>query len=227
VLVAYRIPELRIADHFRWNDALYRQGRTTVYVVSDRRCPGPGYARWIVFPEADLPLRNGRRVFSLTATKNRGIDAALADGCQVLVVTDIDMAFPDPTWHRMTGCRRGEAIVPVYVLAPAFDSRVTCTAAAEDPGCEGTVAMTAADWRRVRFDERCIGYGADDGILHKAIARAGIRHDRQFRVYHIAHTPVAADSRVPGHGRGDCWNRADGFNPDNFAENRRLYDAHR
>jgi hypothetical protein len=89
----------------------------------------------------------------------------------------------------------------------------------DDPGCTGTVALTASAWQRCTYNEQCRGYGAEDGILLRAIRRAGIQISRAHQVAHVAHTPEDDQQNIPGHGRPACWNR-ETINPDRFKENR-------
>ena len=222
VFVSYlKVPEERLQDHFRWNKAAYEShgDRLRVYVVSDVEHDLPSYARVCVFPIDQLPLIRGQRKFSLTKTKNFGNDAAIADGADVVICTDVDIAFEPNQIGIIADVTDKIANIPVYRLAPSYEKRVTGNL---DHGCTGTVAMTAANWQRIRFDERCVGYGADDGILLRDIQAAGLTVDRHVIVSHIAH--VQGDlGRNPGSGASTCWGRSDGFNFDNFRENRKLH----
>lgn len=221
VFVSYlKVPEQRLQDHFRWNASLYESygDRLRVYVVSDVEHDLPPYAETVVFPIERLPVI-GRRRFSLTMTKNFGNDAALADGAEVVICTDVDIAFWPDSFDTMTRVADDCAAIPVYRMAPSYEQR---DQGGLDHGCTGTIAMTAANWKRLRFDERCVGYGADDGIMLRDICRAGLTVLRSTVVSHIAH--VQGDGkRTPGSGAATCWGRDDGFNFDNFHENRKLH----
>jgi hypothetical protein len=109
-------------------------------------------------------------------------------------------------------------------MVQTFESR--CLEAIEpkrlDKGMTSTVAMRAADWRRVCYDETYVGYGGEDGKLVRDIHSLGIEVDRSHVMHHVAHDPNAPQVNEPGHGRADCWGRDTGFNPDMFAVNRNL-----
>lgn len=223
VFVAYlKVPEQRLRDHFHWNDALYRQSRATVYVVTDREHDGlPDYAVQVLYPLEDLPVVDGKPRFSLTKTKNRGIEQAVEEGADFIVVTDVDMVYSAECWQWMLAMRPGEAAVPVYVMAQSYPSRESDADKRLDHGAAGTVAMLADHWREVRYNESLIGYGADDGVLRRDLRKARIRERRDKVIYHIAHDSAAEQKNVPGKGRGDCYGRDDGFNFDNFEANRK------
>lgn len=236
VFVHYAIPERRLREHFEWNDELYRAAGASVYVVADTTYSSTKslpYVKTVVVPESRLPKRRRKRVFSLALTKNEGIKAALRDGCDVVIVTDTDVAFSDVTLFRMASVTEDEAIVPVYLMARSYGDRAESDQ--PDVGMTGTIAMTSRNWRQIRFNETCVGYGAEDGKVHEAIRQRGIVvvrdeplwrqgewHRKPHYVWHIAHDPSKHLMRQPGHGSADCWNRDIGFNPDNFVANRRL-----
>lgn len=227
VFVSYRIPTARLHDHFRWNGRIYEAygDQLRVYVVSDVEHELADYAETVVFPESALPVMGGQVRFSLCKTKNAGIAKAIQDGTNVIVSTDVDVAFDWGSLALTSAIGRvpadSAAVVPVYRMAPSYEER---TAGRLDHGCTGTVGMTANNWRRIKYDERCIGYGADDGILLRDIELAGLKVIRDCEVAHIAH--VQGDgSRTPGSGSDTCWGRADGFNFDNFHRNRQLHQA--
>lgn len=222
VFVSYlKVPEQRLQDHFAWNDSAYRSfgDRLRVYVVSDVPHDLPPYAKCLVFPIDRLPLIDGQRRFSLTMTKNFGIAKAARNGADAIVCTDVDIAFDRPTLQALFAVDDSTAAIPLYRMVPSAQEKGQ---GHYDKGCTGTVSMTASNWQRVSYDERCVGYGADDGILLRDIERAGIKILRNQVVYHVAH--VAGDGqRNPGSGSETCWGRDDGFNFDNFEHNRRLH----
>jgi len=211
----YRIPEQRLADHFQWNDELYRKHGARVFVVTDRQYDVPAYARCLVYPE-EMPT------FALSKTSNYGIRYAIDCGFSVIIKTDSDMVYPAESFAEMVATEEGEAVIPVYRMASNYTERETKYVAA--PKATGTIAMVGADWKRARFHESCRGYGCDDGILRKDIARAGILERRSNVIYHIAHvpdTPQQEFNKVTP--RVDHWNRDTGFNPENFAGNRTFH----
>lgn len=218
VFVHYRLPADRFLDHFRWNQAVY--GGVCPIVVLDHDRQGKLNAGMPMFTlEAVEPMPT----FSLSRTKNQGIRFALScmrnsQPClDRIAVTDADVAW---TPEAIEACRRvqaGKAIVPVYRMAIDYATREANST--PDMGMGGTVCMTAADWRRVCYDETYEGYGGEDGKLRRDMALLGIREERSTHVYHIAHDPACPQVNVPGHGRADCWNR-DTINPDNFSVNR-------
>jgi hypothetical protein len=226
VFVSYlKVPEQRLQDHFRWNHTLYESlgDRLRVYVVSDTDHTLPSYASCVIYPMDQLPMIEGRRRFCLTRTKNRGLDAAIEDEADVIVCTDVDIAFPPEAFARLVRVDETRAAVPVYRMAPSYEQRHTGKL---DHGCTGTVVMTAERWKTVRYDEECVEYGADDGILLRDIERAGLTVKRDVIVAHIAHAPGDGD-RTPGRGAATCWGRESGFNRDNFKENRKLHSSPR
>lgn len=104
----------------------------------------------------------------------------------------------------------------------ASDYEHRATVYVDAPRATGTIAMRAAGWRTVRYDERCEGYGAADAIILRAIERAGVQIvDWQRVVYHVAHQPGTPQKEFAG--RQDHWGRGAGFNPENFAANRRYF----
>lgn len=217
-----KVPEERLQDHFHWNQEAYEQfgDRLRVYVVSDINHTLPAYAENIVYPLDRLPMIEGQRRFSLTQTKNFGITKAMKNGADIVICTDVDIAFEPDTLQLMFTLSDAVASIPLYRMAPSFEQRKKGHI---DQGCTGTVGLTAANWRRVRYEERCVGYGADDGILLRDIQRAGIHIARDHEVTHIAHVPGDGE-RHPGNGASTCWGRDDGFNFDNFRENRKLHN---
>lgn len=217
VFVSYRVPKHRLADHFRWNDEHYRRIGARVFVVTDRDYPVSEYARCLVYPEE-------MQTFSLALTKNFGIRHAVAEGFNNVVSTDVDMVFDGDVLDRLVAVGEGEAIVPIYHMASGYECRETDWV--EAPAATGTVAMVAADWHRAHYQEACVGYGCDDGILLRQIEREGIAVTRDRTVNHIAHQPGTPqkefDRQTP---RVDHWGRAEGFNPEAFASNRPLDKA--
>ncbi len=210
------VPDERLADHWRWNDAAYRAEGVRVYVVADRPHAAPDYAEVLTYPKR-------LHVFNLAATKNYGIRTAIErDGRSPVVATDVDIAFPPDVLADLVRVGVRAAAVPLYRMASSYETRDIEWVDA--PRATGTVAMDALDWWRVHYHEGCEGYGCDDGILLEAIARDGIRIDRSGHVDHIAHaagTPQREfDRKTP---RIDHWGRAEGFNPENFRRNRRLH----
>jgi hypothetical protein len=220
VFVSYlKVPEQRLLEHFRWNGAIYERHGVKVWVVSDVQHDLPPYAECLVFHPSSLPIVKGKRRFSLTRTKNFGNNKAINNGADVVVCTDVDIAFPENRFEMLTTVNDETANIPVYRMAPSFDR---IEDGHLDHGCTGTVVMTAGNWLRLPFDERCVGYGADDGILLRAIQRAPLEVNRDVIVSHIAHVP-GDGTRNPGSGSSTCWGRADGFNFDNFEANRKFH----
>ena len=222
VFVHYRLPEKRLRDHFRWNEKFYQDAK--VYVVAERVLKVPEYAECVVLQEDQLPKRNGKPIFSLSATKNIGIAQALVDRRGFRATTDTDVAWTQDAWAAaVLSCDEKTAVVPVYRMAQTYETRLQVSH--PDHGCGGTVVMTADNWRRVAYDERYIGYGGEDGKLRRDAAAIGIAEYRNCDVFHIAHDSTQPQANVPGAGRGDCWNRDSGFNPDNWKVNRGLINA--
>jgi hypothetical protein len=222
VFVSYKIPLTRLYDHYYWNMRradYYNSTTTLVFPVLAEQVAVPDGSHAVEVAEEELPLCGGKRIFSLSLTKNRGIETALRAGCDPIIVTDVDCTWPQETWSRMIRVDDNRAVVPVYLMADSFESREQATH--EDHGMTGTIAMRARWWQRCRYDERCFGYGAEDGVMMRAIREYGRLVNRNCHVWHIAHDQAAPQVNVPGKGRSDCWNR-DTINPDNFEYNKQF-----
>ncbi|MFA5054406.1 MAG: SPASM domain-containing protein [Parcubacteria group bacterium] len=233
------IPLQRLADHFAWNDNFYRESRCRVIVVTAEQHDVPAYAECVIFPKEQLPTRNGKPVFSLSRTKNAGIAAAVKAGFDPIIVTDPDIAYTAKAWQRCLDVATNEAAVPVYWMASSFANRnerchirstktniahfSQCSKSHEDLGATGMVAMCRENWERIRYDDRCCGYGAEDGFLLQEIRRAKLRELRDTVIYHIAHVPgmPQANFTIKGFERQDSWDMA--FNPINFTGNHRAH----
>lgn len=217
VVVAYQIPDSRKADFLSWNLDLFGALNAMPFVV----CESDSLPCYVKCDDDSARPANadGVRMFSLSATKNLGIRAALKAGCDRIVTTDIDVAFTKQALMMAAAVGNKSAVVPMYRMAIDFETREEF--ALPDKGMAGTIALTAANWRKLEYDERYIGYGGEDGKMRKDIASVGIREVRTCHVYHIAHDPTAPQVNVPGAGRNDCWNR-DTINPDNWEANRHL-----
>ncbi len=234
VFVAYGcVPQHRVDDHFRWNRSVYDDESVCVYMVTDTMHALDVTVNQCLMPQCDLPKLDGKHVFSLSSTKNFGIQCAINNDTDVVIATDVDIAFSPAAFDIMREVEPDQAIMPVYHLCRDFQSRHAERPRRVDYGMTGTTAMVAEHWSDIQYDERCVGYGAEDGILLRDIQRAGItvippnrKHPIAPVVWHVDHTDEA-DTNVPGSGRSDCWGRADGFNPDNFAANRKLHDWRR
>ena len=224
------VPESRLREHFQWNAQIYvaiaKQtlgDRFLVYVVTDRLLPMPTFAECVVIPVEDMPVVDGKSRFSLAMAKNTGIEHAVRDGLDVVISTDVDIGFNWKSFCLSIGVNHDIATIPQYHMLPSWvhdgETRI-------DTGCTGTVSMTAYNWRRIRYNEKCVGYGAEDGILLREIERHGIRVNRDCIVSHVAHVP-GDGARTPGSGSGTCWGRESGFNFDNFAANRKHHEKGR
>jgi hypothetical protein len=223
VFVAYRkVPAERLQEHFVWNGHLYQQAKARVYVVTESYTSLPEYAQCVLVPESELPRLRGKPVFSLCKTKNAGIGKALADGAEVLVCMDVDTALTPSVWEHLLSVDPHEAKVPMIAMVPRSLER---RRAKVDRGVTNTIAMTALNWGRVQYDEECVGYGADDGIIVTDIRKAGLMVDRSGEAWHVDHPGEANAQNIPGRGRGGCYGRNEGFNPDNFRANRTIHNA--
>jgi hypothetical protein len=238
VFPSYRIPIQRLVDHFKWNDAIYRSAGASVYVVTEElaeihgRPEGamdfpaavmdlPEYVKLLPFPESCLPVVDGKPAFSITKTKNHGIGGAIADGCELIICTDVDVTLDAESWAAAMRVTDYSAAVPLYHMADNFPDRKEKYIAA--PNATGTVTMTANNWRHIQYNEEMVGYGCDDGAILFAMGQhgAGLAIDRTGIAYHIAHVEGSIQSEF--HGRTDQWNRSDGFNFDNFAGNGKIH----
>lgn len=219
VVVHYhKVPMKRLTDHFKWNGTIYKNFNACVYVVTEKEKEVPHYARCIIVPLEKLPKRDGKPIFSLSLTKNQGIRTAIEDGCSPIIATDIDLAFSEEAFLACAHAKIGMGAAPVYLMAKTYEQR-----SENDPkdfGMTGTISLSLDDWRRLPYNENFVGYGGEDGELMRRIAAAGIRMNRQITVWHIAHDPKAPQKNIPGKGREDCWGRKDGFNPENYTQNR-------
>jgi len=213
VIVSYRIAENRLADFFEWNDATFRADDVLVYVVTDREYDVPDYAQCVIFPESKLPKENGKPIFSLSKTKNRGLRTAVEDGADIVVCSDIDIWFPPYVWQRIRETPAGHAFIPVYLMAKTWENRRNDSH--QDFGATGTIIMRADHWRQIHYDPRYFGYGAEDGKILADIKQAGLQIDRHLPVYHIAHERGTDQHNFKG--RTDYHNKD--FNPLRFKEN--------
>lgn len=217
VFVHYDLPYQRAVDHCKWNAIVYGDAQVIAIVrdgIVSPPYPKPGLRNWIPYPHK-------METFSLSATKNFGIEIAIRIGYDRIAATDADIAWTPEAIEACQNVGDKEAIVPIYRMAQTFETRHEVSH--PDHGCGGTVCMTAENWKRAMYDERYVGYGGEDGRLRRDIAKLGIEERRETIVYHIAHDPTVSQVNVPGAGRADCWNR-DTINPDNWAANRKLID---
>ena len=211
---AYRMPAHRVADFCRWNDAVFRAAGVRVVLVVEADYPGlPEYVMQLRFT-APLPVYSPARV------RNAGISVCLACGGDPVITADVDIEIPAPALAAMLAVRPGQCSMPMYRMAASFEARHTHFVPA--PYATGAVSMRAADWRRpLHYDERCEGYGVEDGLFVQDLKLAGVQIvDRDQPVYHVAHAPGTC--QVEFRGRADHWNRASGFNPENFRANERF-----
>lgn len=217
VFVSYRIPENRLHDFFSWNGPRFEREGVSVYVVTDKEYDVPFYAKCIVYPESKLPIREGKRTFSLAKTKNAGLAAAVAGGHDLIICSDVDIYFDDDCWKQLTTTPPDVASVPYYMMSKSWENRTTDTH--QDAGATGTIAMRAEHWRAMHYDPRFIGYGAEDGKIMEDIQRAGIRIRRASKVWHIAHE---RDTPQTNFGERTDYHNPD-FNPWLLEENWRKY----
>jgi hypothetical protein len=219
VFVSYlKVPTKRLKDHFRWNGDIYRKYSAKVYVVAEKHRKLPKYARTVVYQVENLPVVDGKPRFNLCATKNAGIDKALEDGADVVLVIDVDHAFSESCFASMVSVADAAAVIPVYRMVDQQRAKETSHI---DTGATGAIAMVADNWRQIRWEDRCIGYGADDGVMLNDIRRAGLTINRDCEIEHVEHPGAKHEPNEPGHGRDGCYGRDD-FNADNFEHNRQF-----
>lgn len=226
VLVSWKIPEQRLQAHFSWNALLYGETGATVFVVTDREYDLPRCAKCVVFPEDRLQRHRGKRMFSLTRTKNAGIKAAIQAGCDPIICTDVDVAFEPDAWERGLAVSTADvptAFLPVCRMSWSSDWGKRRDKYVLAEGATGIIVMTAADWGRVSFCEEQWGYGGDDGVVLQRIVDAGIHIDRAGVTYHMAHIDGTPQKEFnAANPRTDHWNRENGLNPDNMAMNNQV-----
>ena len=212
VLTSYKVPTRRLYEHFEWNDTIYRCYNLKVYVVCDQEYKLPPYAEAVVYPH-EMP------VFNLAKTSNYGIQHAIKQGHAAIIKTDVDVCFPPEAAERMQKVQHGECVDGLYLMAANYPDRRWNYEPA--PFARGTLVMTAEDWAKVKYNEECKGYGWEDGIMIHDIKQAGIKLNRDYFVWHIAHVPDTCQDN--DNGRNDYWNRDSGFNPDMNKQNRKLH----
>lgn len=229
VLVAYQDPAgdlglvKRLYEHFEWNDAIYRAGDARVYVVTDQRYDLPDYAMCLIYPKESFPVVDGKPIFSLTKTRNHGIRYARMDDRTVIVCTDVDIVFNEDAWKRALKVSDYTASVPLYLMAANYPDRATDYT--EAANATGTVTLTANTWKYIQYEEKCSGYGCDDGIILGDMHRAHLGVDRDGVLHHIAHEANTPQQEFAG--RTDHRARASGFNPDNFEVNAEVHKERR
>lgn len=211
----YNLPYERLKQHFEWNDGQYRNANVRVFVVTDRDHPVPEYVTCLIYPDK-MPK------FNLSATSNYGIRYAIDSGFNVIIKTDVDVNFTDTSFNACLSVSPGKGVIPIYRMSNDYD----CTTYVEAPKATGTVSMVSSDWFKAHYDERCVGYGCDDAVVMKAMEKSGINLNRNSFIWHMPHienTPQKEfDRKNP---RIDHWGRNEGFNPENFAENRQWVGA--
>lgn len=215
VVVAWHLPDpLRLGAWLKWNAENHAGAR--VYVVS-----APDEYSDLAAPEnvTILPFPAPLKLFAITRTANFGIRRAIDDGATVVVKTDIDLWWAS-AWAAALArvAAGGVAVFPRFTMAADIESARAGKGFVDDR-YKGAVAMTAADWARVRgYHEGLCGYGWDDAELWIRCQKAGIKPIRiPEPMYHVGHS---AASQKPGQ-RADQWGRKTGQNPANHAHNRR------
>jgi len=222
VFGCYRLPEERLQAHLEWNASFYSGSGARLFVVTDREYPLPPFAECVVFPEENLPLVGGVRRFATTRCRNAGIRAAIAAGCGLITCTDVDISFEPEAWEAALAvgpCGVPTAAVPYCRMSESSEWARRERSWIDAEFATGTVTMTADQWRVIQYDESQHGYGYDDSRMLHRIAAQGVSVLRTGYVYHVAHVDGA--NQKEHHGRNDHWNRANGFNPQNFRHNRR------
>jgi len=216
VLTSYKVPTRRLHEHFQWNHAIYEHLGCKVYVVADQEYKLPDYATPVVYPH-EMP------VFNLAKTSNFGIQHAIKQGHEVIIKSDVDVCFPAEAAERMQRCTDNECIIPLYLMAMNYPERRWNYVPA--PKAEGTIVMSADNWDKLRYDERCEGYGAEDGIMVHDINKLKLPINRAHLVWHIAHVPNTPQAEFKG--RHDHWGRDTGFNPDKLKDNMQFHPKRR
>jgi len=132
--------------------------------------------------------------FNLAAAKNSGI-RELVGRARIIACTDADYIIPAGLIDYLaaeTGDRHvwiGRRDVPPDEIESRRWGRWMDLPVRRQ--CKGSFnAMSADNWRRIGgWDERCIGYGGEDDILHARIAAAGIerRDVFEFPLIHVFH----------------------------------------
>lgn len=211
------IPRERLAQHWLWNDCIYRANGASVYVVAEGQRDVPAYARVV-------PCYEDLRPFNLARTSNIGIRAAIADGAEIVVKSDPDIFWPGSTFALCAALGQGRGLCPTYLMAGSRAS-IDCwpDACMAWPQSCGTLALHSDTWRAIHgYDERMRGYGVEDGDAYMR-ARTRVKIDRAPIVYHVAHV----EGSEQGTGRSDHWGRDDSTNPLRHRENTRMFNASR
>lgn len=124
------------------------------------------------FPASSAPICHvwydpGSGAFSPSIAANNAIAEALRGWPSIVVKTDVDCAYMPAFWRQVVGrLQQGHALCPLITYMDGDGVTALDTPA----GPAGTLAMVAADWRRLRgYDERMYGHGHEDG---DAICRA-------------------------------------------------------
>lgn len=211
VITHYKMPEQRLYDFFKWNDALFKQYNCRVIVVSDKDHSNlPGYARVAIFPEE-------MQIFNLAKTSNYGIRLA---GSGIVCKTDPDCVFSEQAMQELHAVTEDNGLCYRYRMADSFETKEK---AKTWDASKGTMVLHYNHWEAISgYDERQNGYGIEDG---DAYHRAGqLTPGKSVRMsvadfWHIAHS---MEKQTFGNTRKDCWNRDNGFNPRNHAHNQNV-----
>jgi uncharacterized ParB-like nuclease family protein len=204
VLTHYRLPIARLIDHWSWNAVEYTDTGAALYVVCDVTVADAFKGEALPFELLVYP--KDLKTFCLAATSNYGIRTACEIGHKLVLKTDGDVVFCGTLAQLLTG-DDSTANVPAYHYVESYAARDKVSHVMPDG--QGSIAATATNWGRIEgYDERCVGYGAEDNEAVDRLRAIGVSINASARVLHIAH--------------GGKWNRQEGFNPDNGRSNLRL-----
>lgn len=213
VIIAYRIPESRVAEHFKYNGELYAKFNLIPLLVVESLYPQEivAGARQVVYP---VPLP----VFSNPLCKNFGIRLAAESGARVIIAADIDVVFEPDTLLECLRVEERYAVVPVFRMIQTLENHGEEVIAKD---ATGVVSQLTKDWLDAHYNEQSAGYGADDTLLLRTITRMRRKVIRaKGKLWHLAHIPGTPQKEfATATPRTDHWGRAEGFHPAAFRQN--------
>lgn len=134
--------------------------------------------------------------------RNRAIAQLIKANCDIITCVDVDCIVPPGLpQHTVKTVRRGTALIHLVRdvdREPETDEDLSAYLRLPQrvTGLGGYVSLAATDWLRVGgWDERCVGWGGEDNVLHSRLKSARVRIviSAMFPLLHVRH--VKRDDR--------------------------------